>query len=233
MNKAQLYNYVEQLRCRLRISENDCPLNIIDICNECGNIQIEKIPFKTKGLRGMVSIANNSSENHVILLNKFKSDIENNYHGKHEFMHIFTSGNKPGELIQCYEYVHPKQDTYIEWLANEGAAEFLVPYKLLLPMIKENYNDINSHLFGAYSFCEETAELFNVSSAVITNRLNNLRYEIDQYLKGVPIEQLNILSRSEQTYQKIFVKSLIEIEDERFRQLYSRKQTPLQNAMPF
>lgn len=224
--KVELYRFIGDMRKQYPLLCYSKNKDIERFCFE-NNIELHLRNFTSQGVCGAAFIG---KKHDTIILNKRRSEPEMTFDFIHELIHTKKHRNIDQQIFTCFDR---KQNSYIEWEANEGAAEFLVPYKLLLPMIKENYNNINSHLFGAYSFCEETAELFNVSSAVITNRLSNLKYEINQYLKGVPIEQLDILSRGEQNKQGIVVKSLIEIEDERFRQLYSGKQIQPQNAITF
>lgn len=166
----------------------------------------------------MVCIADNANENHVILLNGNKSKEEQNYHGFHELLHIITT-NEPGTTIQCFEKVKPNQDPYIEWLANEGAAEFTVPYRKLLPMIKAEYNDMIVDC-GTYNFCEEKSVVFGVSPVVMQNRINSLKYEIYQYINGVPIEQIEILSNTQLHKRGIQVKSLNDLEQERLLKMW-------------
>lgn len=91
-------------------------------------------------MRGIVRIAKNRDENHVILLNENKSFVEQNYHGFHELTHILTV-DEPGTTLNCFGNTRPNQNSYIEWLANEGAAEFLMPYKEILPIIRKVIED--------------------------------------------------------------------------------------------
>lgn len=203
MNKAQLYNRVEQIRNYLHISAANYPLNIFLICQGLDNVKIEKIPFKTRGLRGMVHIAKDSSENHIILLNENKSDIENNYHGTHEFMHIFTADKNSGRIIRCYEYMHPEQNVYVEWLANEGAAEFLVPYTSFIPYFSDTYDFYMNHaemwsvLYGHCNIYQLLGRAYNVSEIVIRNRIDNLSYEIFQYRNGGNLDNICFMSKTQ------------------------------------
>lgn len=215
MTKSELYHFVEKIRRLLGITNICYPLNIFDVCETMGNIQIQTVSFKTKELRGMVCISNSKDENHVILLNKNKTEVENNYHGAHEFMHILTAEDDAGKIISCYEVIKPNQNAYIEWLANEGAAEFLVPYKILLPLINDNYESMLQG-YGTLSFCQEYAKYFNVSPIVLEHRLRNLKYEVNQYVNGVNIDDIEIISDHEQNRRNIQAKSLIEMQDERF-----------------
>ena len=219
LSKKDLYERVERFRRLIGINDSAYPLDIFDLCqNKLSNIAIGKVNFKTNDLRGMAFISNNlQRENHVILVNANKTQAEINYHGTHELMHIAIQNNSGVQAFKCYDKVKPTQDFYTEWQANEGAAEFLVPYKLLLPRLKENYNKLQED-FGTYYFCENCSLLFGVSRVVMQNRLNALSYEIEQYLNGTSLDSIRILSNSQQKREGINTLSLNQLEDIRLMQ---------------
>lgn len=167
----------------------------------------------------MVVIAKNENENHVILVNSKKSFEEQNFHGFHELMHIPTA-DKPGTMLRCYERLKPNQNSYLEWLANEGAAEFTVPYRVLLPIIKMEYPHLIKG-FGTLDFCNNYASSFAVSPIVMQNRIDSLKYEIEQYMCGVPLDKIEILSNRKQVNRGIVAKSLVELEHERLRTMWT------------
>lgn len=169
----------------------------------------------------MVDIAKNDDQNHVILVNSNKSYEEQNFHGFHELMHIPTV-DEPGTILRCYERLKPNQDSYLEWLANEGAAEFTVPYKMLLPLVKENYPYMTKN-WGTSRFCNLYADNFSVSPIVMQNRIDSLKYEISQYVNGVPLDKIEILSNNKQRQRGIHMKSLVEIEKERFAAMWVKR----------
>lgn len=153
MNKAELYKLVSDLRKQFKISDSDYPLNIFSLCSRITNVEIEAVPFITRDLRGMVSLAKNNNENNVILVNSNKSFEEQNFHGFHELMHIPTADER-GTVLRCYERLKPNQNSYIEWLANEGAAEFTVPLKILKSFIDSKSS---FHSNTGCSHCEEVS----------------------------------------------------------------------------
>ncbi len=213
ITKRQLYEIVDNLKQQFGITAWDYPLNIFKFCKRTDNVEIRAVPFVTPDLRGMVHISKTENENHVILVNSNKSFVEQNFHGFHELMHIPTA-DMPGTILQCYEKLKPSQDSYIEWLANEGAAEFLLPYKTLLPLVKRNYSSMTKGL-GTWTFCQETSELFQVSPTVVQNRLDTLKYEIHQYIDGTPINDIEILSHTKQIARGIEIESLTSLENKR------------------
>lgn len=134
-------------------------------------------------MRGIVRIAKNRDENHVILLNENKSFVEQNYHGFHELTHILTV-DEPGTTLNCFGNTRPNQNSYIEWLANEGAAEFLMPYKEILPIIRNESKTFDEHSMPIFDLSEKLSNMYNVSTVVVQNRISSLSYEIWQYLSG-------------------------------------------------
>lgn len=198
------------------------------MCSEIGDVEIKAVPFNTRDLRGMVSLAKNDKENNVILVNSNKSFEEQNFHGFHELMHIPTV-DEPGTILRCYERVKPNQDSYLEWLANEGAAEFVVPYKILLPIIKNKYSDLIQG-FGTWDFCNEYSYKFGVSNTVMQYRIETLKYEIDQYLNGVALDEIEILSKRKQDDRGIIVQSLVEMENQRLSVMWNKTHNTKQNA---
>lgn len=112
-------------------------------------------------MRGIVRIAKNRDENHVILLNENKSFVEQNYHGFHELTHILTV-DEPGTTLNCFGNTRPNQNSYIEWLANEGAAEFLMPYKEILPIIRNESKTFDEHSMPIFDLSEKLSNMYNV-----------------------------------------------------------------------
>lgn len=53
--------------------------------------------------------------------------------------------------------------------------------------------------------------MFHVPEAVINYRIENLKYETEQYLSGVPLDKLEILSAKKQCERNIQVQSLNDI----------------------
>ena len=176
MNKSNLYKCINFHKNQLSITSRDYPLNIFDICTQkISNVKIDAVPFKTDNLRGMVSISPNKNENHVILVNGNKSIEEQNYYGFHELCHIITV-DRPGTTISCFDRVLPNQDSYLEWLANEGAAEFIMPYKYILRDVKECSSYFDNYSFPIWELTEILSKKYGVSTTVAQNRLNSLSY---------------------------------------------------------
>lgn len=175
-------------------------------------------------MRGIVRIAKNRDENHVILLNENKSFVEQNYHGFHELTHILTV-DEPGTTLNCFGNTRPNQNSYIEWLANEGAAEFLTPYKEILPIIRNESKTFDEHSMPIFDLSEKLSNMYNVSTVVVQNRISSLSYEIWQYLSGTDIDEIQLMSHSEQQRKGINVDSLLDIENKMFDACWNYEQT--------
>lgn len=175
-------------------------------------------------MRGIVRIAKNRDENHVILLNENKSFVEQNYHGFHELTHILTV-DEPGTTLNCFGNTRPNQNSYIEWLANEGAAEFLMPYKEILPIIRNESKTFDEHSMPIFDLSEKLSNMYNVSTVVVQNRISSLSYEIWQYLSGTDIDKIQWMSHSEQQRKGINVDSLLDIENKMFDACWNYEQT--------
>ena len=197
MDKEKLYKNIQNLRQRLNITFDDYPLNVRKIYSEQLGKKLGEVPFSISALRGMAIIDVNDPENDVILLNSFRTKIEQNFDCSHEFIHTVAHRNLPNKTsFKCFEKVTNKQDRFIEWQANEGAAELLIPYKLFIPKYVE-YSRERAHDFS-YIPEFELSEMFNVSTAVLSNRIDSLNYEIYQYLQHGSIDDIEILSRNKQ-----------------------------------
>lgn len=168
----------------------------------------------------MASLANLESPINCILVNSNLSQEEQNFHGMHEFIHIALDNGNGGHTFKCYDRVKPFQNSYVEWLANEGAAELILPHDVLLPYIKEKIKTFDDNILGVYNLVYEIACIYKVSPVVVQNRLNSLRYEIYQYLYGCDINNIKIISKTQQKKLGIEIDSLNDIENRRLTETW-------------
>lgn len=204
--KKTLYFTIGFLKSNLYLND-DIGINISEHIRKTDkNTIIETVNFRTKGLRGMVSLPTDNNPS-IILLNKNRNDAEQNYDCAHEFMHIVFDNTKQKSIYHCYDTVQDYQNKFLEWRANEGAAELLVPYKVLLPMLKEYVkNNPTLHEFNNYK--RDLAKTFFVPERVIHYRIENLKFEINQFLNGTPLNEIEIMSFAEQRNKNISQMSL-------------------------
>lgn len=182
----------------IRHCQSDPTINLI-----WGNMQ-------TKGFCGTIFFGNKID---TIVLNKNRSKFEQNFDFTHETVHKFKHRRLGKIACGCLTSC---QNSFIEWEANEGSAELLVPYRKLLPLIREQLPDSPSCMEIVH-LKKRLADQFQVSDAVIHYRLESLKYEIFQYLDwDRPLEKLEILSATQQRNRGIIVSSLNDIENEKF-----------------
>jgi Zn-dependent peptidase ImmA (M78 family) len=194
--KRELYNFIEGLK-----SQHSHALSYMTIREFCEiemGIIVAEMVFKTDGLRGMAQHAH-GREPAVIILSEKRNEKEQNFDCAHELIHLVKHPASKASAFRCYDKVRPKQNQFHEWEANEGAAEFLIPYKEFLPALVDKIAYIEDDV--VYVIPEdvwELAERFQVTDAMITNRIQNLYYELRQYLSGVSLDTLDIRSRNAQ-----------------------------------
>jgi Zn-dependent peptidase ImmA (M78 family) len=211
--KELLYNEIHKYKAGLGLEHFEYGFNMVNLCISNG-IKLEKLHFKTKALRGLASIGDNPKDD-IILLNTDRDYREQNLDCGHEYVHLCIHRNIGQRIFNCIDAVYAKQDTFIEWQANEGAAEMLVPYSALLPYTKTFYNQLDSAA-KIIKFKENAALAFNVTVKVIEYRLESLKYEIHQYINGIPIIDIKILSLAQQDSLNIRIKSLNDLQKELF-----------------
>lgn len=182
-------------------------MHSIDIAKRfCNNLSLEYLPFKTDNICGILYKGKNQTS---IALNRSRSEQQHNFDCAHELIHYFAHEINSCKCV-CAESGTITQDSGMEYQANEGAAELLIPYQHFIPNIAGLYcdglssNDIDTIII-------DLANEYFVSESVISIRLQSLKYEIYQYINGSNIDDLNIISNSRQKQLGINVKSIIDI----------------------
>lgn len=209
LTKEKLYYEIHKYKAGLGLDYNDYGFNMLQVCKNDG-VLLELLPFKTKYLRGMASIGAKREED-VILLNSNRDNIEQNFDCGHEYVHLCIHRDLRQKIFNCIDTIHVKQDEYIEWQANEGAAEMLIPYEAFLSLIK--YGPFNINDPDGIAYLKEYAAIkFSVTKKVIEYRLESLKYEIHQFINGVPLSNIQMLSLAQQKRRKINIRSLNDIE---------------------
>lgn len=206
--KRNLYSFVSGFRKYYSI--NKYPISTVDICNKDETTKIVFHNFKTNGFCGAALPGNKID---TIILNSNRCNNELNFDCGHEIIHLTKHRDKCNDMFTCFD---KKQNSFLEWEANEGSAELLLPYKLLLPILKDNWYLLNS-FNKIYEFKTELSKHFEVPFSVVENRIENLKYETEQYLNGIPLEEIELLSNNQQKLRNIQVNSLNDIENLDFR----------------
>ena len=199
--KEDLYKYISELKMYMQLSLGDVGLDFFSICKQIKNLDIRIVGFKDKSLRGL-----SHPKDRIILLNSSRSEIERNFDCAHELIHVIKHKNENCQSFNCFDRLQPMQNSYLEWQANEGAAEMLVPYKVFIPLFCTNVTKCKGSL-DYQNLKEELAEHFQVPVMVIELRIDNLKYEIQQFEQGCDVNHLCILSNNEQLRRGINVPS--------------------------
>lgn len=207
-SKEQLYNDILHIKRFLGLRPYQYGLNMVNELKDFG-IQIDTIPFKTPGLRGMAVIGEKPDPD-IILLNSKRCMKEQNFDCGHEMVHLGLHRNLERKTFNCFDKVSAAQDPFLEWQANEGAAEFFVPHKIFILFLEEHLGNYPNRE-DIENFISWASDFFIVPKAVIRYRLENLKYEIYQYYAGVDIKDLTILSKNQQEKRGIYLSSLNDI----------------------
>lgn len=198
--KTNLYLCVDELRNNLDLHSNT--VNTLEVCNRVDNIILTSYPFKTDGLCASALVGKKVDQ---IILNSNRDYKEQNFDCGHELIHLWKHREIQNGIFKCFE--SKKQNSFYEWEANEGSAELLVPYRSLFPILKENY-----FLLNTYSDIEQfkvwLSDYFVVPYVTIHYRIDNLKYEFEQYLRGIPLNQIKFLSNTELKNNNVVVQSL-------------------------
>lgn len=189
MTKRRLYYLVETIRNEFRI-DFPPPYDAKMLCTAVLGLHLDTLELKTPKLRGMSHIPSRS-----VVIDSKRSEREQNFFCMHEIMHHTAHKNRPTKLYSCYDETPVDQDPFIEWEANEGAAQFLVPYQDFIPRASMYFNAYCPG--GLVDLPNILADHYFVSPQVINIRLDNLSYEIEQYRNGRSIEEIELLSRTQ------------------------------------
>lgn len=142
LEKADLYRKIENLKEELNILPWIFPIYSKEIAKRyCVALHIEELDLDA--LSGILYRGHNET---WIALNKNHSAQRQNFDCMHELIHYFIHMNLR-KSFECISREDGKirQNSFIEWQANEGAAEFLVPYQEFLPKVKEAYPFFDSY----------------------------------------------------------------------------------------
>jgi Zn-dependent peptidase ImmA (M78 family) len=194
--KRELYSFIGSLRERIPIDL--VPLSDIrPVCSEVFDIAIVERDIATKGLRGMAFPGTTP----LIILDSKRSLPEQNFDCAHELVHItkHSSLKTSSRKFSCYEEILPQQIPFLEWEANEGAAELLMPYRTIIPdffgFLRANKCMKGLALPMAYQYL---ALKYKVTTSAVVYRLDNLKYEMHQFYHGKHVNEITVMSKAGQ-----------------------------------
>lgn len=203
--KLALYNYVESFRKALDIRKHDYPLNTKKVCEVLG-VKVGELPFETHGLRGMAIKGKQPLKDDVVILNSFRGSYEQNFDCGHEVIHLVRHRAQISQTFQCFEKVGVLQNSFLEWQANEGSAELIIPYKDFIPLFLSEVSSCHD-FFDYDALLLELAQIFNVPKTVIVLRIESLKYEINQFERNIHIDNIDVRSNNYQQSSGIVIES--------------------------
>lgn len=205
--KAQLYDFVCALRSLLRLTYDDYPLDLPALCQRL-RLVVESHAFSS---RSLCALAMRGSKIDTVMLNASRTPEEQHFDLAHELIHLAKHYRSVGDFFKCFETRKPAQDPFLEWQANEGAAELLLPYRLFLPMMGQLYLSLHQAQ-QIHDFVVHTAARFSLTPAVVRIRMESLKHAFYEYLCGVPLDQIHLYSRHAQQQLGIRIGSLNDLE---------------------
>lgn len=173
LNKAELYRKIELIR-------QSAPKGRFDpyaLAQSLG-IDIEVYQFDSSRLAGMLLRGEHKS---LIILSANRPPEGRRFAASHELVHYFLH---KGDRFIC---TGDDELSAIEWQANEGAAELLMPYKEFIPFYQ---NKCSLFLCNRERALRLAAEEFGVSAGMIATRIASLSSEIAQYKSGIPLDKI-------------------------------------------
>lgn len=201
INKPILYKHISNKIKNLGYSFSDYPLESLKIAYQQPNLSIEKIQFNSTKIGGILY---KGEKNSSMALNSARSLKGQNFDCMHELIHYWF--HPPGERF-CIDDNKIIRNSSIEWQANEGAAEALMPYKLFIPKLFEYKGDI-----------QKLSDFFFVGELSVKYRIDNLEPEIFQYMHGIPINRIIVIQKARKK-DNFFDDTSVKISNEDFIKL--------------
>ena len=187
-SRAQLYQALDQCRAQLGLNPEQ-PVDPYRLAARFG-CQVAAHYFNSTKIAGMLLRNPNQTDSPsgVILLNGLFSSSSLRFTLAHELVHLMLHPTVAQSV--CIEELS-SQKSRLEWEANEGAAELLLPYRQVLPYF--------STLTGLSFFqkAERISARFQVSPTTARYRLEELKGDWEDYISGTALSDLPLLSRRE------------------------------------
>ena len=190
LSKAKLYEIVTEKAAGLgfNIYAKNYKIDAIALAMQvCLNPEIKILEFSSIKVCGLLYKGEFAT---TIGLNARRSAGGKNFDCMHELIHYWLHD-------QCTFYCLDDMDNHMEWQANEGAAQFLMPYQSFIP----NYCHLHDILYAKFApqkaYEMQIAALaggYMVGEMAVKFRMESLKNEISQYINGVPVDKIRIAS---------------------------------------
>ncbi|HNW04901.1 MAG TPA: ImmA/IrrE family metallo-endopeptidase [Oscillospiraceae bacterium] len=184
IDKAELYRLVDERRAALSIRG---PADPYQLAERLG-IAVSCYAFESRRLSGFLMRGERHSE---IVLNAAGGPESRRFTVAHELIHYLLHSG--GQFLCENTGVSQGAVGALEWQANQGAAELLMPYRVFLPFVKNIRSILLSDERRAFRLI---AKEFSVGPSTARLRLRDLAPEFEQYCSGVPLEELQIVAAS-------------------------------------
>lgn len=203
LSKDGLYKAVDSLKSHYSIYPDECPVYLPDILvnNACKIIDIEECDFPHGTINGLGILADTADlKRDLIILDKNRSSAEKNFTCAHELIHLELQ--KPHTACTKFymktNKLIPYQDSVQEALANEGAAEILMPYRVFIPSLFYTANyffSLEQENFWQAFECiiSKLANTFNVEKQMIYKRIESLKAEILGFFSHQMVSEINLI----------------------------------------
>lgn len=189
IKKEILYKMVNEKLTELGITHNDYPLDARAIAESLKpNLCVEYHQFPTNKMGGILYKGEKVSS---MALNTLRSEKGQNFDCMHELFHYWF--HPPGSML-CVDNNYIHQNSGIEWQANEGAAQGLMPQELFIRKYMELEGNVSM-----------MSDFFIVGEQSIEFRINNLKIS---RIQPKNIEDIGVLSYQDklQSKEKLLIK---------------------------
>jgi len=171
VGKDKLYEIINDKLLNLNITEDSYPLYSFKVAEAYKEkLRIELQPFPNPLLGGLLYKDPDDVMN-FMAINSLKSKKSQNFDVMHELCHYWI--HDAGEHL-CYDSNFIFQNKGIEWQANEGAAQALMPENLFKQMYIYFSGDTN-----------KLSDYFIVSKTAVEYRIKNLKLFPPSKLRGL------------------------------------------------
>lgn len=216
-SKAELYQVADQIREQLGLHAPCTAEEVYQRIIAREDIGLAFIPLNTWGLQGMSSAGENG-ERDIILLSDALGKLERGFYAAHELIHLTCHRDQQRGRFYCFFDKTLEQDDFLEWQANEGAAQIVMPMQQFLPEALALLPNMGDRT-GLLRMRLKLAAHFGVTDSMVQVRLESLKYELYQAWIGQEIASITPLSAREQQRMGITVPSL----NDRIQQLWQKE----------
>jgi Zn-dependent peptidase ImmA (M78 family) len=188
LSKARLYEIVTQKATGLGfdVRAQNYKIDSMRLAMQvCHNPEIKILEFSSIKICGLLYKGEFAT---TIGLNARRSAPGKNFDCMHELIHYWPHDQN---TFYCLEGA----DGHMDWQANEGAAQFLMPYQSFIP----NYCHLHDKFYGTLApeqaYDMQVAALagkYMVGEMAVRFRMESLKGEIAQYINGVAMDKIRI-----------------------------------------